>query len=97
MNSGFFENTQVAYRLKSDFELKRAYWLFRLVQSRSFVMMGKALTNLAIKFRLPVEGLIKATVFNQFCSGTSKQIEKRTKYHNSARAPNVWTYWLDFR
>ena len=45
-------------KLKSDFELKRAYWLFRLVQSRSFVMMGKALTNLAIKFRLPVEGLI---------------------------------------
>ena len=73
MNSGFFENTQVAYRLKSDFELKRAYWLFRLVQSRSFVKLGKALTHLAIKLRLPVEGLIKATVFNQFCSGTSAQ------------------------
>ena len=73
MNSGFFENTQVAYRLKSDFELKRAYWLFRLMQSRSFVKLGKALTHLAIKLRLPVEGLIKATVFNQFCSGTSAQ------------------------
>ena len=73
MNTGFFENTQVAFRLKSDFELKRAYWLFRLVQSRSFVRLGKVLTHLAVKLRLPVEGLIKATVFNQFCSGTSAQ------------------------
>ena len=34
--------------------------------------MGTALTNLSLKLRLPVEGLIRRTVFKQFCGGVSE-------------------------
>ena len=71
MKQNIFENTQVAFQLKSNFELRRAYWLFRLIQNRSLVNVGKRLAHWALKMRLPVEGLIRATVFNQFCSGIS--------------------------
>ena len=71
MSEQIFENTKVAFQLKSNFELRRAYWLFRLIQNRSLVKLGKRVAHWALQLRLPVEGLIKATVFNQFCSGVS--------------------------
>ncbi len=71
MKLDFFENTQIAFRLKSTLELKKAYWLFKLIQYRFLVGFGKMAIQAALNLRLPVEGLIKATVFNQFCSGTS--------------------------
>ncbi len=77
MKGNFFENTQVAFRLKSDFELRRAYWLFRIIQSRTLVFLGKFAVSLALKLRLPVEGIIKATVFSQFCSGTSAEASQK--------------------
>lgn len=66
-----FENTQVAFQGKSDKELKRAYWLFKMVGSPSFVKFGKWATNVALKLRLPIKGLIKKTIFSQFCGGES--------------------------
>ena len=71
MKVDFFENTQIAFRLKSTLELKKAYWLFKLIQYRFLVGLGKVAIQAALNLRLPIEGLIKATVFNQFCSGTS--------------------------
>lgn len=35
------------------------------------VTMGTVLTNLALKLKLPVKGIIKKTIFNQFCGGES--------------------------
>ena len=64
-----FDNTEVAFRGKSKRELKRAYWLFKLVASSFLVKLGKALTAFAIKCRLPIKGLIKKTIFKQFCGG----------------------------
>ena len=77
MKADFFENTQIAFRLKSNFELRRAYWLFRMIQSRILVQVGKLAVQIAIKLRLPVEGIIKATVFNQFCSGTTAEASQK--------------------
>lgn len=67
-----FNNTQVAFRLKSDSELERAYFLFRMIANEPLVRMGTAVTNFAIKAHLPVEGLIRATVFDHFCGGVSE-------------------------
>ena len=64
-----FDNTEVAFRGKSKRELKRAYWLFKLVASSFLVKLGKALTAFALKCRLPIKGLIKKTIFKQFCGG----------------------------
>lgn len=67
-----FNNTQVAFSLKSDTELERAYFLFKLIASEPLVKIGTAVTNFALKAHLPVEGLIRATVFDHFCGGTTE-------------------------
>ena len=64
-----FNNTQIAFALKSDTELDRAYFLFKMIANEPLVRIGTAVTNFAIKAHLPVEGLIRATVFDHFCGG----------------------------
>lgn len=67
-----FNNTATAFALKSDTELDRAYFLFKLIDSEPLVRIGTAVTNFAIKAHLPVEGLIRATVFDHFCGGVNE-------------------------
>ncbi len=67
-----FEDTATAFALKSDTELERAYFLFKLIANEPLVKVGTAVTNFAIKVHLPVEGLIRATVFDHFCAGVSE-------------------------
>ena len=67
-----FNNTQVAFSLKSDTELDRAYFLFKMIANQPLVRIGTAVTNFALKANLPVEGLIRATVFDHFCGGVNE-------------------------
>ena len=68
-----FENTEVAFSLKSDSQLERAYFLFKMIQSQPMVRIGTAVTNFALKAHLPVEGLIRSTVFDHFCGGVTEE------------------------
>ena len=67
-----FNNTEVAFALKSDTELERAYFLFKLIDSQPLVKIGTAVTNFALKAHLPVEGLIRSTAFDHFCGGVNE-------------------------
>ena len=67
-----FNNTQVAFALKSDTELDRAYFLFKMISNEPLVRIGTAVTNFALKAHLPVDGLIRATVFDHFCGGVNE-------------------------
>ena len=64
-----FENTEIAFRHSSNNALKRAYWLFKIINVNFLVKIGPPITNFAINIGLPVKGLIKATIFNHFCGG----------------------------
>jgi proline dehydrogenase len=66
-----FDNTEIAFRSKSNRDLKRAYWLFKIIASPTIVKIGKALTNTALKLHLPIRRPVKATIFRQFCGGES--------------------------
>jgi proline dehydrogenase len=68
-----FEDTQTAFVLKSDADLDRAYFLFRLIANAPLVRIGTTVTNFALKSHLPIEGLVRATVFDHFCSGTTAE------------------------
>ncbi|MGS2741107.1 proline dehydrogenase family protein [Sinomicrobium sp. M5D2P17] len=68
-----FEDTKTAFALKTDVELERAYFLFKLIANQPLVRIGTAVTNFAIKTHLPVEGLIRSTVFDQFCGGVNEE------------------------
>lgn len=67
-----FDNTEVAFALKSDKELRRAQFLFKMISNPSMVKIGTSLTHFAIKTKLPVKGLIRSTVFDHFCGGENE-------------------------
>jgi proline dehydrogenase len=67
MNS--FENTEIAFKSKNRRDLTRAYWLFKIVGNSSMVKFGKSATTFALKYKLPIKGMIKKTIFKQFCGG----------------------------
>jgi proline dehydrogenase len=72
-----FNNTQIAFSGKTNNDLNRSYWLFKMVANPTFVNIGKALTTIAIQIHLPIKGIIKATIFKQFCGGeTIKECDR---------------------
>jgi proline dehydrogenase len=66
-----FDNTKIAFKQKSDKELKKSYWLFQLIANNTLVKVGPALLKIALFVRLPITGIIKNTIFKQFCGGES--------------------------
>ncbi len=42
-----FQNTEVAFAVKTDAEVERAYYLFRIIQSQPMVKIGSKLTQFA--------------------------------------------------
>lgn len=67
-----FLNTEVAFDHKSDRDLRRTYWLFKLMNKPSLVAVGNVLGTMAAKFPFHIfDPLIKETIFRQFCGGTS--------------------------
>ena len=63
------DNTKNGFSLKSNFELKKAYFLFKIISNKSLTNIGKKALELSLKLRLPILFLVKGTVFEQFCSG----------------------------
>lgn len=68
-----FNNTEVAFSLKSNNQINRAYYLFEMIKRQPLVKMGTAVTRFALKTHLPVEGIIRATVFDHFCGGVTEK------------------------
>jgi proline dehydrogenase len=73
-----FNNTEIAFKGKTDHDLKWSYRLFKLMSKPWLVKVGKGLTSIAFKLHLPINGLIKKTIFKQFCGGeTIKECDER--------------------
>ena len=68
-----FDNTEIAFKLKNDSQLERAYFLFKMISKEPLVRIGTAATKFALNINLPVEGLIRSTVFDHFCGGVSEE------------------------
>lgn len=64
-----FSDTALAFQHASPADIRRARLLFGVLASPTLVSAGKALSLWALKWKLPVKGLIRATVFRQFCGG----------------------------
>lgn len=64
-----FNNTEVAFKGKTSFQLTKAYYLFKIVSNKTLVTLGSVLTKTALALRLPINYPIKKTIFQQFCGG----------------------------
>lgn len=73
-----FEDTKTAFAAKSDKDLLRAYWLFKIIGINWLVRISPPLVQTAISLRLPIKGLISATVFRHFCGGETISECERT-------------------
>ena len=81
-----FENTANAFAYKTDKELKKAKFLFSSMGYASLVKLGTRLTPWMIRSGLPVQGLIRDTIFAQFVGGetleeTASVARKLGEYH----------------
>lgn len=66
-----FDDTEIAFRSKSKSQLRKAYYLFKLMGKPLLSKLGGQIANVAIKMHIPITGLIKNTIFQQFCGGES--------------------------
>ena len=73
-----FEDTQIAFASKSNFQLKKAYWIFALMNQNWLVKLGTFFIKLFLFLHFPIKKLIKSTIFEQFCGGETIQECKQT-------------------
>lgn len=64
-----FEDTATAFITKSNAQLKKAYYMFKIVANPSLVGFGKKASAISMGLGLPIRGLVKKTVYDQFVGG----------------------------
>ena len=72
-----FENTQNAFAYKSTSDLKKAKFLISVIQSPIMVALATKLTPIFIKLGLPINGILRNTVFKQFVGGETLEESAR--------------------
>jgi proline dehydrogenase len=70
-------NTQNAFAYKSNTDLRKAKWLFTVIQNPWIVSLGTRLTPILMKSGLPINGIIRNTIFNQFVGGETLEESAR--------------------
>lgn len=66
-----FADTSIAFSYKSDQELKKSYLLFSSINNPVLSKLGANIVKFALKVKIPIKGIIRNTVFWQFCGGES--------------------------
>ena len=64
-----FDNTDIAFSYKSDLDLRKSYWLFTSINMPWLTDIGTKLVKFALKIKLPIQGILRKTIFEQFCGG----------------------------
>lgn len=88
-----FDNTEFAFEYKTDKQLRRARFLFSLMGKPWIVKLGTRLAPWSIRAGLPVKGIIRATIFQQFVGGET--LEKTAPVAAKLSEYNVQTV-LDY-
>lgn len=73
-----FEDTKIAFAVKSNWALKKARFLFSSVGNPFLSLIATNSVKLGLALRLPIKGIIKSTVFEVFCGGETIDESKLT-------------------
>ena len=81
-----FNNTEIAFRSKSNSDLREMLLLFKVMNNPKWVVIGKKLVKVAFATHFPIEGMVRRTIYKHFCGGvsitdSSKLIKKLDKRH----------------
>ena len=88
-----FNNTKIAFNYKSNFDLKRAYFLFKLLSLGYISKFGRKLLKTLVWMNFPIDFIIKKTIYAQFCGGTD--ILDSVGVINNLKKSNVYSI-LDY-
>ena len=86
-SKNLFNNTELAFTNKSNFELKKAFFLFSVLDFPLLTKIGNSFLILVLKLKLPFKGIIKKTIFNHFCGGET--IEECDNAFNSLKKYDI--------
>ncbi|MCF8449965.1 MAG: proline dehydrogenase family protein [Taibaiella sp.] len=80
------DNTEIAFRYRTDNDLKRANFLYSFIASPLRTRIGIGAVQAAMALHLPIRGILKRTIFRQFCGGetleeTGKTADMLGKYN----------------
>jgi proline dehydrogenase len=67
------DNTQIAFSYKSDEDLRKTHLIFSAINAPLLTKAGTKLVKIGLKLKLPIRGILKKTIFQQFCGGESIQ------------------------
>lgn len=73
-----FDDTAIAFQYRSNQDLKQARFLFSSMSSPTLTSIGMGLTKFAMNWGLPIKGLVKRTIFQQFCGGETMEEAGKT-------------------
>lgn len=91
-----FQDTATAFADKSNSQLKEKYRIFRMLSSPLLNSIGTAATRFALSLGLPVERLIKSTVFEQFCGGeTIEECEPTIEKLGASKIGTILDYSVE--
>lgn len=74
-----FNNTEIAFSVKTDAELKKASWLFKLMSHPTLTKILSFVGIWTTKLRFPISTkIIKNTIYEQFCGGVNLLDSQKT-------------------
>jgi proline dehydrogenase len=76
-----FEDTAIAFRYKSNGELRKANFIFTIVNHPFVSSLATGAVKLGMSWGLPIQGLVRATVFEHFCGGETIDKAEHTIQH----------------
>lgn len=66
------DNTQIAFILKTENDLKKMCFLFKIISKVLIVSFSKSLTKIVLFIHFPLNWRIKQTVFKHIYEGENK-------------------------
>lgn len=91
-----FENTEIAFRYKTNSDLSRARMLFSTIANPWLVKVGKSLTYFALKLHLPIAWAIKPTLYKHFVGGeTLDECENTVKLMSNFKVKSILDYSVE--
>ncbi len=91
-----FENTEIAFRYKTNSDLSRARILFGTIANPGLVKIGKSLTYFALNMHLPIAWAIKPTLYKHFVGGeTLDECEKTVRLLSKYKVKSILDYSVE--
>jgi proline dehydrogenase len=91
-----FEDTRTAFRIKSDRDLRRAYFLFKLISYPALVRIANPIIRVLSALRIPVGWIVKPTAFKHFVGGeTLRDCQPAVEKLKSANVYSILDYSVE--